>query len=46
MTREVLLITGPGGDAQGWGNMAVTEVLNDTINRLGFDYVERKLLEK
>ena len=35
MTREVLLITGPGGDAQGWGNMAVTEVLNDTINRLG-----------
>lgn len=35
MKREVLLITGPGGDAQGWGNMAVTEVLNDTINSLG-----------
>ena len=27
MQREVLLITGPGGDAQGWGNMAVTEVM-------------------
>jgi hypothetical protein len=35
MKREVLLLTGPGGDAQGWGNMAVTEVLNDTINSLG-----------
>ena len=35
MQREVLLITGPGGDAQGWGNMAVTEVLNDTLNSLG-----------
>ena len=35
MKREVLLITGPGGDAQGWGNMAVTETLNKTIDSLG-----------
>ena len=35
MKHEVLLVTGPGGDAQGWGNMAVTEILNETINSLG-----------
>lgn len=35
MERELLLITGPGGDAQGWGNMAVTEVLNETVNSVG-----------
>ena len=35
MKRELLLVTGPGGDAQGWGNMHVTEILNETVNALG-----------
>lgn len=37
MKRKILLITGPGGDAQGWGNMQVTETLNATINSLGVE---------
>lgn len=51
MRRKLLLITGPGGDAQGWGNMDVTRTLNETINSLGVDcriaFVnDRKDLEK
>ena len=32
---RILLITGPGGDAQGWGNMAVTQELAKAINGSG-----------
>jgi D-alanine-D-alanine ligase len=28
----VLIVTGPGGDAQGWGDMKVTETLCETLN--------------
>ena len=30
--RKVLIVTGPGGDAQGWGDMKVTETLCETLN--------------
>ncbi|HNS54588.1 MAG TPA: hypothetical protein PKH25_07420 [Syntrophales bacterium] len=30
--RKVLIVTGPGGDAQGWGDMKVTETLCRTLN--------------
>ena len=30
--RKVLIITGPGGDAQGWGDMKVTETMCGTLN--------------
>ncbi|MCG8551059.1 MAG: hypothetical protein MI799_11720 [Desulfobacterales bacterium] len=33
--HRILLITGPGGDAQGWGNMDVTRALAKAINRSG-----------
>lgn len=33
--RRILLITGPGGDAQGWGNMAVTQEIAKAINGSG-----------
>lgn len=33
--RRILLITGPGGDAQGWGNMAVTQEMAKAINGSG-----------
>jgi D-alanine-D-alanine ligase len=32
---RILLITGPGGDAQGWGNMAVTQEIAKAINGSG-----------
>ncbi len=32
---RILLITGPGGDAQGWGNMAVTQEMAKAINGSG-----------
>ena len=32
---RILLITGPGGDAQGWGNMAVTQAIAKAINGSG-----------
>ena len=32
---RILLVTGPGGDAQGWGNMAVTEEIAKAINGSG-----------
>ncbi|MGI6087860.1 MAG: ATP-grasp domain-containing protein [Kiritimatiellia bacterium] len=35
--KNVLLITGPGGDAQGWGDMRVTECMRDALNAGGFD---------
>ena len=28
---NIVLVTGPGGDAQGWGNMHVTEAVRDAI---------------
>ena len=33
--KKILLITGPGGDAQGWGDMAVTQEIADAINASG-----------
>lgn len=32
---RILLLTGPGGDAQGWGNMAVTRDIANAINGSG-----------
>lgn len=32
----IVLVTGSGGDAQGWGNMAVTEAVRDAIEANGF----------
>ena len=29
--KKVLIITGPAGDAQGWGDLAVTETLRDAL---------------
>ncbi|MCQ2379383.1 MAG: hypothetical protein MJ025_00440 [Victivallaceae bacterium] len=29
--REIVLVTGSGGDAQGWGDMHVTEALRDAV---------------
>lgn len=37
MSRKVVLVTGEGGDAQGWGNMHVTEEVCAAIKRNGFD---------
>ena len=33
----VVLVTGAGGDAQGWGNMHVTEAVRDAILANGHD---------
>ena len=33
--KKVLLITGPAGDAQGWGDLAVTKSIGDAINESG-----------
>jgi len=33
--KRVLIITGPGGDAQGWGNMEVTKTLSEALNSDG-----------
>jgi D-alanine-D-alanine ligase len=33
--KKVLIITGPGGDAQGWGDMKVTQCVCDALNRDG-----------
>ncbi|MBW1865207.1 MAG: hypothetical protein JRI64_06170, partial [Deltaproteobacteria bacterium] len=33
--KRVLIITGPGGDAQGWGNLAVTQTLSEALNSDG-----------
>ncbi len=32
---RILLLTGPGGDAQGWGGMSVTEAMRDAATSLG-----------
>jgi D-alanine-D-alanine ligase len=41
---KVLLLTGPGGDAQGWGDMSVTQSVADAIGASGYEasiaYVE------
>ena len=29
--KQVVLVTGEAGDAQGWGNMHVTEAVRDAI---------------
>ena len=34
--RKVLLITGPGGDAQGWGDLHVTETVRDALCAAGY----------
>ena len=33
----VVLVTGAGGDAQGWGNMQVTEAVQEAVKANGFD---------
>jgi D-alanine-D-alanine ligase len=33
--KNILLITGPAGDAQGWGDMAVTQEIANAINASG-----------
>ncbi len=33
--KRVLIITGPGGDAQGWGNLEVTQTLSKALNSDG-----------
>jgi D-alanine-D-alanine ligase len=33
--KKVLIITGPGGDAQGWGDLDVTKTLCDALNANG-----------
>ena len=33
--KKILIITGPGGDAQGWGNLDVTKTLCDVLNANG-----------
>jgi D-alanine-D-alanine ligase len=33
--KKVLIITGPGGDAQGWGNLEVTKTLSEALNSDG-----------
>ena len=33
--KRILLITGPGGDAQGWGDLSVTKTLCDALNSNG-----------
>jgi D-alanine-D-alanine ligase len=35
MEKRVLIITGPGGDAQGWGDLDVTRTLCDALNANG-----------
>lgn len=35
--RKVLIITGPAGDAQGWGDLEVTKKLCQAIIDSGFD---------
>jgi D-alanine-D-alanine ligase len=34
---NVVLVTGPGGDAQGWGDMHVTEAVRDAISANGHE---------
>ena len=36
MKKEVVLVTGQAGDAQGWGNMHVTEAIRDALTASGF----------
>ncbi|MBO4648154.1 MAG: hypothetical protein J5806_08355 [Lentisphaeria bacterium] len=36
MKRNVVLVTGQAGDAQGWGNMHVTEAIRDALLASGF----------
>ncbi len=33
--KKILIITGPAGDAQGWGDLAVTKTLCDALNTRG-----------
>ena len=33
--KRILIITGPGGDAQGWGDLSVTETLCEALNAKG-----------
>ena len=44
--KRILIITGPGGDAQGWGNLEITEQLCDALNSADKSaeivYVEKK----
>ncbi len=35
--KKITLITGPGGDAQGWGDRRVTECMRDALVAGGFD---------
>jgi D-alanine-D-alanine ligase len=33
--KRILIITGPGGDAQGWGDLEVTKTLCEALNSIG-----------
>ncbi len=33
--KRILIITGPGGDAQGWGDLNVTKTLCEALNAKG-----------
>ncbi|MDD5484393.1 MAG: hypothetical protein PHP98_12215 [Kiritimatiellae bacterium] len=33
--KKILLVTGPGGEAQGWGDMAVTKAMDAALNASG-----------
>ena len=37
MKKKVVLVTGQAGDAQGWGNMHVTEAVCDAVRASGLD---------
>lgn len=33
--KKILIMTGPGGDAQGWGDMKVTSAMCEILNQIG-----------
>ena len=37
MKKKIVLVTGQAGDAQGWGNMHVTEAVRDAVQASGID---------
>jgi len=37
MKKKIVLVTGQAGDAQGWGNMHVTEAIRDAVEAAGMD---------
>jgi D-alanine-D-alanine ligase len=33
--KKILIVTGPGGDAQGWGDIKVTRTMSEILNQIG-----------